>query len=383
MAVEPTARPGESPDRVVGVVTRRRLVDALAALAVAGALCLRAAAPFEGEAVPPDWRAYALMIAIGAFLLGRRRFPLAVLLASLAALLLYYTLGFGAVGATWPLAPALFNAALLGQWQAASWTAGGLVVGSSVWRLFFEPEEDLLLAVSDIVTEIVTATAVILAGAMIRNHRLLRAEMRAREKAVAAERDAEARTRVTEERLRIARDVHDIVAHSLAGIGVQAHLAEELVEADSAEARRSIRSIIATTSDAMAQLRQTVGELREAPASPPTLQHMARGLSGVDVELVESGISVAADEPPETALRSIVREALTNVVRHSGGSRARVTVDRRPDRLTVEVRDDGEPGDFEEGTGIRGMRERAAAVGGTFDATSTPDGFVVTAELPR
>ena len=368
---------------VTDVVTRQRLVDAVAAVAVAAALCLRAAAPFEGEAMPPDWRAYSLMIAIGMLLLVRRRYPLAVLLGSLAALLIYYMLGFGAVGATWPLAPALFNAALLGQWQAATWTSAGLIVGSSIWRLLIEREGDLLITISDVVTEVVTATAVILAGAMIRNHRLLRAEMRAREEAVAAERDAEARTRVTEERLRIARDVHDIVAHSLAGIGVQAHLAEELIGADSIEAKRAIRSIIATTGDAMTQLRQTVGTLRKTPATPPTLQDMARGLSGVEVELVEKGTSALGDEPSETALRSIVREALTNVVRHSGGRKALVTVDRRPDRLVIEVRDDGRPGDFEEGTGIRGMRERAAAVGGTLDATSTPDGFVIVAELPR
>lgn len=371
------------PDSVTDMDARRWTVDALAAVIVAGALCLRAATPFEEESVAPDWRAYTLMIAIGMLLLFRRRYPLGVLLGSLAALLLYYNLGFGAVGATWPLAPALFNAALLGRWQEASWTAGLLVAGSSTWRLFLETEESTLLVISDILTEVVTATAVVLAGAMIRNHRRLRSEVREREKAVAAERDAEARTQLTEERLRISRDVHDIVAHSLAGIGVQARLAEELVGSDTDEARRSIRSIITATGTAMSQLRETVGDLRSAPPPPPGLEDITEGLSGIDVDLVETGDAPMTGEPAEAAVRAIVREALTNVIRHSSASSARVTVHRRADLVSVQICDDGKGGPFMEGTGIRGMRERASALGGSLEATATPDGFTVRAEIPR
>lgn len=371
-----------SPDSVIDVDTRRWLVDALAAAAVASALCLRAAAPFEEDALAPDWRAYALMIAIGGFLLVRRRYPLGILLGSLAALLVYYNLGFGAVGATWPLAPALFNAALLGRWQAASVTGGLLILGSSAWRLLVEVEESTLLTVSDIVTEVVTATAVILAGAMIRHHRLLRSEMEERERAVAAELDAEARTRLTEERLRISRDVHDIVAHSLAGIGVQARLAEELVESDSGEAKRSIANIITATREAMSRLRDTVGDLRTAPAPPPTLQAIADAVSGVEVDLVEDGEPPTGDRS-EDAIRAIVREALTNVVRHSGASRVRVTVERVADLVWVQIRDDGGGGDFAEGNGIRGMKERAYELGGSVEVASASDGFTVTARIPR
>lgn len=371
-----------SPDSVIDVDTRRWLVDALAAAAVASALCLRAAAPFEEDALAPDWRAYALMIAIGGFLLVRRRYPLGILLGSLAALLVYYNLGFGAVGATWPLAPALFNAALLGRWRAASVTGGLLILGSSAWRLLVEVEESTLLTVSDIVTEVVTATAVILAGAMIRHHRLLRSEMEERERAVAAELDAEARTRLTEERLRISRDVHDIVAHSLAGIGVQARLAEELVESDSGEAKRSIANIITATREAMSRLRDTVGDLRTAPAPPPTLQAIADAVSGVEVDLVEDGEPPTGDRS-EDAIRAIVREALTNVVRHSGASRVRVTVERVAELVWVQIRDDGGGGDFVEGNGIRGMRERASELGGSAEVASASEGFTVTARIPR
>lgn len=363
---------------------RRRLIDALAAAAVAGALCLRAAAPFEEEAVAPDWRSYALMIAIGAFLLVRRHYPLAVLLASLGALMVYYVLGFGAVGATWPLAPALFNAALLGRWQAAGWTAGFVVVGSSMWRLFFDVEPPTLATAADIITEILTALAVILAGAMIRNHRLLRSEIRAREKAVAAERDAEARSRLTEQRLGIAREIHDTVAHSLSGIGVQARVAQEVLDTDADEARRSIRSIIDATSEAMSQLRDTVGGLRSAPSPSPTLQSVVEGATGVEVELVLEGEGANEEGQVEAAVRAIVREALTNVVRHAEASKARVVVTRRRDSVRLEVTDDGGGSEFVEGHGIRGMRERAASVGGWLQVGPSPSGgFTVTAELPR
>lgn len=364
---------------------RRWSVDALAAVVVASALCLRVATPLEEEAVPPDWRAYGLMILVGVALLVRRRYPLGVLYGSVVVLLVYYNLGFGAVGAIWPLAPALFNAALLGRWRPAAITAGMIFIGSSAWRLFIEREESTLLAVSDMLTELFIAVTVILAGAIILNHRLLRSEVQARERAVAAERDAEARSRLTEQRLHIAREIHDIVAHSLSGIGVQARLAEEVLEIDPDEARHSIRSIIDATSDAIGQLRETVGGLRSAPVRRPTLRDIVDGVSGVDVELLVEGADGAGeDKQAEEAIRAIVREALTNVVRHSGASKAHVTLTRRPDAVMVEIADNGHGGDFVAGYGIRGMQERAASVGGSLQAGPSPGGgFRVTLRIPR
>lgn len=373
-------------DNVTGVertATRRWLTDALAAVVVAGALCLRVATPWEAEARPPDWRAYGLMILMGALLLVRRKYPLLVLYASLAILAVYYIQGFGAVGATWPIAPALFNAALLGRWKAASWVAGGVVAGSSFWRFVFEPEGDVLALVSDIVTEIFVAVTVILAGAMILNHRLLEREIRERERAVAAERDAVARTRLSEQRLHIAREIHDIVAHSLAGIGVQARVAEEVLETDTDEARRSIRAIIAATSDAISQLRETVGSLRSQPATPPDLEDLVAGIHGLDVDLQVEG--APADTETEIVVASIVRESLTNIIRHSGAAKAKVAVVHGPDEVSVEVTDDGKgAGDFAEGHGIRGMRERAEALGGRLEAGPLENGgFRVAARIPR
>ncbi len=362
---------------------RRWLTDALAAVIVAGALCLRVATPWEAEARPPDWRAYGLMILMGALLLVRRRYPLLVLYSSLAVLIVYYIHGFGAVGATWPVAPALFNAALLGRWKAASWAAGGVVAGSSLWRFAFEPETEVLATISDLITEIFVAVTVILAGAMILNPRLLEREIRERERAVAAERDAEARTRLTEQRLHIAREIHDIVAHSLAGIGVQARVAEEVLDTDKNEARRSIRAIIDATSDAITQLRETVGKLRSQPPAPPDLKALVSGIHGLDVDLEVEGDPASPET--EIVVASIVRESLTNIIRHSGASKARVSVIHDPDEVSVEITDDGQGGDgFVEGHGIRGMRERAEALGGRLEAGPLESGgFRVAARIPR
>lgn len=363
-------------------VARRRLIDAGVAVAVAAALCLRVAGPFEENARPPDWRAYSLMILIGATMLVRRRYPMAILLASVLILFGYYSIGFGAVGSIWPLSPTLFNAALLGHWRGATVVASLVLAGASAFRLLIETEPSRLVTFSDTLTDLFLGASIILAGAMIRNHQQLESEVRAREKALAAEREAEARQRLSEQRLDIARDVHDIVAHSLAGIGVQARLADELVETDVIQARHSIRAIISTTSEAIRQLRQTVGGLRDAPSAPPSLVDLVEGVAGVDVRLVEDG-----DAPDSTEVRStvlaIVREALTNVVRHSGATEAVVTVTRRPTLVTVEVVDNGRGGDPVEGNGIRGMRERVSSAGGTLKAgPAGTGGFVVTAELP-
>ncbi len=172
------------------------------------------------------------------------------------------------------------------------------------------------------------------------------------------------------------------MAHSLAGIGVQARLAEELVGSDADEAKRSIRSIITATATAMSQLRETVGDLRSAPPPPPGLEDITAGLSGIDVDLVETGQAPMAGEAIEAVVRAIVREALTNVVRHSSASRARVAVHRQPDLVSVQICDDGAGGAFTEGTGIRGMRERVSALGGSLEATATADGFTVHAKIP-
>lgn len=133
----------------------------------------------------------------------------------------------------------------------------------------------------------------------------------------------------------------------------------------------------------MDQLRETVGDLRTPPTRVPTLQSIVDGVTGIDVELIQEGNATVGDDPAEAAIRAAVREALTNVVRHSDASKARVTVRRGPELISVQVCDDGKGGDFVEGHGIRGMRERAASLGGHVDTSSSPEGFTVEVVIPR
>ncbi|MPZ54488.1 MAG: hypothetical protein GEU79_17460 [Acidimicrobiia bacterium] len=366
--------------------SRRWMIDIGIAAVVAAVLCIQAAAPFEQDAIPPDWRAYGTMVLIGGALLFRRRYPIGTLVASLLLLMAYYFMGFGAVGAVWPLSAALFNVALFGRWRSAVVFAGGFVVSSSAWRLIFEPEGNTAAVVSDILTDISLATAVILAGALITNQRQLRAEIRARSVAVAAEKEAEARSRMSEQRVHLAREVHDVVAHALAGIGVQAHLAEEIVDTDRDEARKSIRAIIDTTNDAIGQLRETVGSLRGAPTAPPvppSLRDLVEGVVGVDISYNSQGDVTTIPDEIDRVVRAVVREALTNTVRHSGATEATVTLMRDDHVVGVQVADNGKGGTPVEGAGIKGMRERVAEVGGTLTVGSRDEGgFVLTTEIP-
>ncbi|QIK67276.1 sensor histidine kinase [Nocardioides sp. HDW12B] len=214
-------------------------------------------------------------------------------------------------------------------------------------------------------------------------------------------REEEAKRRVDEERLRIARDLHDMVAHSLVAINVQAGVAAHVQDPDPETNRQTFRHIKQVSGEALADLRTTLGVLRagdaEAPVAPtPGLDQLpdlvaVLATSGVTVDLdVDPALTAGSRAGASTvgaATYRIVQEALTNVMRHAGSVGARVTVRRDGARLRVEVENDAPapgrqptPGS---GHGVQGMRERAAAAGGTLDAGPTPEGgWRVRASLP-
>ncbi len=215
-----------------------------------------------------------------------------------------------------------------------------------------------------------------------------------RERAV-GERAESARLAVLEERARIAREMHDIVAHSLAVIVRQAEGGAFVAAGDPQRAAQTLRTVADTGRGALTEMRGLVGVLRD-PATPsapqPTLADvpaLVGGLreTGPDVHLDEQGVPFPVSAATELAGYRLVQEGLTNAVKHAG-PRARVTVlvDWRPAGLTVQVGDDG--GDAAEpvpgaGAGLIGLRERVAALGGTFTADRLEDGFRVRATFPR
>ena len=203
--------------------------------------------------------------------------------------------------------------------------------------------------------------------------------------------------RVGEERLRIAREIHDVVAHAMTAINVQAGVAAHLLERDPGQAYDALRNIKHTSGAALTDLRSTLDVLRDpsaaAPMGPPAglddIAELTGGLRSAGV-IVTLDVDSAVDVPAavQSVAYRIVQEALTNVARHAQASRATVTVRRGPGAIAVDVTDDGAatPDALTAetpGNGVRGMSERAAALGGTLEAG--PDdggGWRVQAWLP-
>ncbi|GAA2357320.1 sensor histidine kinase [Nonomuraea africana] len=196
---------------------------------------------------------------------------------------------------------------------------------------------------------------------------------------------------VTEERLRIARELHDVVAHSMGLIAVKAGVANHVMRSRPEEAHAALKVIESASRDALTEMRHLLGVLRTEPPDlrpvPELAELAARArLAGVGVELRASGV----DELPEgvrLAVHRIVQEALTNVVKHAAPAPCRVTVAAESGQAYVEVIDEGparrtSPGPVE-GHGLIGMRERVMMYGGTFSAGPGPSGgFRVAATLP-
>ncbi len=207
-------------------------------------------------------------------------------------------------------------------------------------------------------------------------------QRRAVEAEVAASRQAlEA---VIEERARIARELHDIVAHAVSTIVVQAGAAEQVVEDDPARARESLETIRSTGAAALAEMRRLVTVLREEDDSGPlapqpglaALPDLVAALhsGGLQVDLAVTGQARPLPPGLDLAAYRIVQEGLTNVRRHSAASRAEVRLAYEPAQVRLEIHDDGPPAGATQpgGHGLVGIRERVALYGGTL--TAGPDG---------
>ncbi|GAA3765191.1 sensor histidine kinase [Plantactinospora mayteni] len=201
---------------------------------------------------------------------------------------------------------------------------------------------------------------------------------------------------VTAERLRIARELHDLVAHSIGIIAIQAGVGSRVIQTQPAEAGAALRVIETTSRETLAGLRRVLGGLRQAGPSDPVSRDPAPGLADLDrlaVATAEAGVRVElcwrGERRPlpadiELSAYRIAQEAVTNVVRHAETPQCRVTLDYRDDDLYVEIVDEGRGGPVAAtGFGITGMRERVGLLHGDFEAGPVPGaGFRVAARLP-
>jgi signal transduction histidine kinase len=360
--------------------------EVLVGVAVAVALVTVTALGFRDQGVDPI--AYPCCVVAGlAFVLWRRH-PLGCFALVAIAITVYGATGQpgGPIYAT--MFVAAFNlAAQRGTRTWLPWTAAA-TVGLVASRWASDGFEAHLLPVALLL--LITPK---LAGDAVRARRLRVETLEARVSLA----EQETMRRVAEERLRIAREVHDVVGHGLATITLRAGVADRVADRDPDEVREALRAIRQVSRESLAELGALLGVLREGEDAPaertpaPDLDALPRlvdGLreAGLEVDLQVDGNGAAVPEVVAAAGYRIVQEALTNVARHAGPNvRAHVRLSRRNGVVEVEVRDDGRdaPATVRPGGGLTGMRERAASLGGAFEAGRAAEGgFRVWASLP-
>jgi len=232
-------------------------------------------------------------------------------------------------------------------------------------------------------------------GSALRNRRLYMEQLEERAVMLERERDDEARRAVADERLRIAQELHDVVAHSMGVIAVQAGVGSHVIDTDPTEAKKALDAISITSRSTLTEIRRLLGVLRDVAGAEYTPAPSLTDLPALAAELGAAGVPVdvrvhgeRADVPPGvdfTAYR-IVQEGLTNVLKHAGPARATVDVTYAPGAVALEIVDDGRgvngrsgPG----GHGLIGMRERVAVYGGSLETgPRVGGGYRVAATLP-
>ncbi|MEU0830004.1 sensor histidine kinase [Streptomyces sp. NPDC005969] len=376
---------------------RPGVVDALMS-AVLFALSVVASAVVPDEhRIEYRWQGVVLAAVGCSALMWRRRHPFGVLAVAVGCGVLFQVLGFreSPVVAS-PVDVSIYTVAVQTDrrttWTATSITAAVLVGAAVVFApgSWLEPEKAVMLAWTALSAAI---------GDAVRSRRAYVAAVEERAENAERTREQEAQQRVAAERVRIARELHDVVAHHIALINAQAGVAVHLAERQPEQTLAALENIRDTSRSALDELRVTVGLLRQSgdPAAPrdpmPGLTQLPALLAsfegaGLAVRHSQRGVSEPLTPAVDLAAYRIVQEALTNVHKHAGTDHARLFLHYRPEWLTITIEDDGRVGPNHQptqgtGHGLIGMRERAAIVGGTLYAGARPQGgFAVTADLP-
>ncbi|WP_250907542.1 sensor histidine kinase [Nonomuraea sp. NEAU-A123] len=329
-----------------------------------------------------------LPLAAGAGVLARQRYPVAALIVVLVAVALYYP--FARLdGPVIILAfVVLYTAAELGHLIAAiaAGAAALLAMGLGETGGIRHMDDSVFLMIAGWVV------AAVAGGGVTRNRRAYLREAERRVLDALHSKEEEARLRASEERLRIARELHDVLGHNISMINVQAAAALHGLKKRPQDAEAALRTIKETSKETLRELRTTLGVLRQVDEGAPTapadslarMEALVAG-TGVDVRTELSGRLDGVPTEVDLAATRIIREALTNVSRHSGAAEARLSVTNQSGHIVIRVEDDGPGATFTDGSGfgLQGMRERAGALGGTLEAGPRPDGgFLVVADLP-
>jgi signal transduction histidine kinase len=385
-----------------GATVRRRqvLVDVLlagAAFALSASV-LAAADPVDADLRSPDVVAYLLLAAYSGSVALRRLMPVIAVFAGLLAGLAYAAADYPA--ALTPVAlVSIYTAAVVLPQRRARWVLAGAVplsvLGTTLGPGATNPGVPAL---------VVSAW---LLGSYVGSRRAYAAELEEQNRLLALARLELADRAVAEERRRIARELHDVVAHTMTVVALHAGTGRMVADEDPGAARDALGTIEAATRSALLEMRRLLEVLREPGGEQPGSLAPAPGLLDLDAlvaDVVRSGVTVEVrvdgERPPvpagvDLSAYRIVQEALTNVIKHAGRARTTVTVRYEDDAVTVQVDDDGAAtaarvppatrvgGPIAQGHGVIGMRERVAMYDGQFEAGPRDGGgFHVRARLP-
>jgi signal transduction histidine kinase len=343
--------------------------------------------------VPLNWFGYLLLIAGPVALLLRTVYPYTVLLTVIAITGAYLVAGFRVGPVFASLIVAFLAAATVGpRWR--SYPLPLLGWAAVVWLIPLLRGEDPPPSVA--IGAIAAWLLVLVAGAEgIRQRRAVVDARRQRRAAMAREAQAEQERQASQARLSIARELHDVLAHSLSMINVQSSVALELLAEQPERAGPALAAIKDASKQAISDVHSLVTALRTEAGQPTTPTQGIADLDSLVGTARATGLTVTTTvngEPRvlpaviDVAAARIVQESLTNVVRHSTAQNATVTVDYGPDELAVAVDNDGRPlnaSPSSGGSGITGMRERARALGGDLSVRRHPGGgFTVRATFP-
>jgi signal transduction histidine kinase len=354
---------------------------------------------------------YLLLVVGGVVLAVRRRWPVAVFLTAALVSLVYYLLDFPDGPGWLGLFVALYTLTAHGDGRRSLVIAGaGITILATGWLIAgadIEPRAAIGWVFFRIGASVMSAAL----GESARSRRFIAAEAQERADRAERTREEEARVRVDAERLRIAREVHDTVAHAIAIINVQAGVTAHVLDKRPERVRETLVAIERTSSQALQEMRTILGVLRDD--GDGRLPHPGLGQidelvakardAGLDIKLEGMSPAEALPSAVGSTVYRIVQESITNVIRHVGPTRVTVTMDHGIDLLELRVTDEGrrdadldDPADqrprparpsssgssVSAGRGITGMRERCELLGGELDAGPVPGGgFEVKARL--
>jgi signal transduction histidine kinase len=341
---------------------------------------------------------WALAVLLVVPILTHRRFPLASMAVCLTALLAYAAGRYAAFPGL-PVFVLTFDIALHSKARVAF---AALVASAAAMTVSLALQPNGVAALAEWVASGAGLLVAWLVGRNLRYRRARWAELQDRAERLERERQEEARRAVTEERLRIARELHDVIAHSMSVIAVQSAVGHHVMDTQPDQARQALAAIEATSRSALTEMRRLLGVLRQEGQTRGSLAP-APGLADLDSlvsQVQDAGLRVwikvdgqRGPVPPSVDLSAyrIIQEALTNVIKHADCQSATVTICYRADSVTVEIADKGlaapgagvAPAGNGSGHGIIGMRERVAVFSGQFTAGPRPDGgFRVRARFP-